>query len=189
MTIKIVVIGAVAAASLTGLSWDAAVKRFGSLEILRSEPVSHAVCTTGLRAVSARALRVRSQPPDGTVVGGLTQGARVTVTRCTGPWAEIGLERWVNAIYLSPAAPPAVRAAHCNAGPHYVDADGLNVRARPTDGEVLGLITRGEYVPVFRCEGAWAEIGKGRWVHAGYLTTVKPERPRPELAARAPEAN
>lgn len=74
----------------------------GTLQIVTVPVAKVRACTVGTKTVVASVLNVRSRPTtaEPVVIGKLAQGARVSVARCSGNWAEIGKDLWVSSRYL-----------------------------------------------------------------------------------------
>lgn len=71
----------------------------------------------------------------------------------------------------------------CAIGPKFVTATVLNVRGAPGAKELSGKIKKGDRVTVLSCNGEWAKLGAGRWVHSAFLLPIDP-RASPSKARR-----
>lgn len=123
-------------------------------------------------ATQVYSLNVRSAP-NGTVVGYLTKGDKVTVIGVSGSWSQINTSKykgkWVSTSYLS-----ATKVATATTKTKYVTASVLNVRNGPgTTYKVVGYKKKGNKVTVYSTKNGWSKISntKDEWVSNTYLTS------------------
>lgn len=123
-------------------------------------------------ATQVYSLNVRSAP-NGTVVGYLTRGDKVTVIGVSGSWSQINTSKykgkWVSTAYLS-----ATKVSKTTTKTKYVTASVLNVRNGPgTKYKVVGYKKNGNKVTVYSTKNGWSKISstKDEWVSNTYLTS------------------
>ena len=97
------------------------------------------------------------------IVGGLTNGSKVTVYEEKNGWARIGDGQWVSAQYLSSNRNSTVTKT--------VNAkSGLNVRSGAgTNYSIVKGLPYGTKVTVYETSNGWSRIGNGQWVNSQYL--------------------
>lgn len=95
-------------------------------------------------------------------VGGLANGAKVTVYEEKNGWSRIGDGQWVSSQYLVSNASATTTKT--------VTASALNVRSGAgTNYKVLRVIYKGHRVNVYETKNGWSRIGNGEWVSSKYL--------------------
>lgn len=141
--------------------------------------------------VTASALNVRSKPSiNGSIIGTLYNGAKVTVISQSNGWTEIrfnGKTAWVSSEFVKlngstqpvPPKPPVTPSKNKVFGT--ITADQLNVRnTNSLNGKVVGTVSKGQTFEILAEANNWAKIEfKPKtygWVAGWYLqkSTSKP---------------
>ncbi|MBR0464299.1 MAG: SH3 domain-containing protein [Clostridia bacterium] len=132
--------------------------------------------SSGTYYVTATTLNIRSKPNTGSsIVGHLSHGSSVSVTKLNGDWGQISSGGWVALRYLSKSSQGKVTIK--SGSTYRVKASALNVRASAsTSGGKLDIISRNTSVYVQKTSGGWAYVrytksGKTKygWVSSSYL--------------------
>ena len=56
----------------------------------------------------------------------------------------------------------------------YVTATSLNVRSAPGSGQIVGNLTHGDKIYLYKVVDGWAMLGRDKWVSTDYLSVEKP---------------
>ena len=106
----------------------------GNVQVNNTRPVTTQAYTRYVNA--KKGLNVRNKP-NGYIVGGLSNGAAVTVYETDGNWSRIGTNKWVSSNYLTSymavASNPVktISGVKYTTGKYKVNASILNVRTGP----------------------------------------------------------
>lgn len=107
----------------------------GNVQVNNTRPVTTQAYTRYVNA--KKGLNVRNKP-NGYIVGGLSNGAAVTVYETDGNWSRIGINKWVSSNYLTSymavASNPVktISGVKYTTGKYKVNASVLNVRTGPS---------------------------------------------------------
>ena len=107
----------------------------GNVQVNNTRPVTTQAYTRYVNA--KKGLNVRNKP-NGYIVGGLSNGAAVTVYETDGNWSRIGINKWVSSNYLTSymavASNPVktISGVKYTTGKYKVNASALNVRTGPS---------------------------------------------------------
>ena len=147
--------------------------RVGDGQWVSSQYLSGSSASTGssngtYKVTANGGLNIRSGAGTGYgVVGGLSNGATVTVYETSNGWGRIGDGKWVSMQYLSKTG----GSSNSGAVTRTVNVNtGLNVRSGAgTQYRVLKSLSNGTRVTVYETSNGWSRIGVGQWVNSQYL--------------------
>ena len=122
-------------------------------------------------STESKNLNVRNAP-NGSVIGSLKKGTKVTVTATSGNWSKIGTNRWVSTSYLSSKKPSTTSSTNTNYKVKVTTKAGLNIRSGAgTSYRKVGAYAYNTTVTITRTSGNWGKTNKG-WICLDYTSKV-----------------
>lgn len=141
---------------------------------------------------NSKSLNVRNKP-NGTIVGSLAKGTKVTVYETSGSWSRIGTNKWVSSTYLGTNSSTKTTITGYKTGTYKVTASVLNVRSGPgtkysaktykqlssnarSQNSRLGNYytngyRKGVVCTVTKVNGSWGYTASG-WIYLNYCTKL-----------------